>query len=238
MDDDIKFLSEALSNSNTLVRRAALDALAENGSEQAVEAVGFALTDEELDVQLAAVRALGRIRGHDGSVVGITHLLDLVERSEDDEVVTTAIQALGDAADPRALSLLRPLVREGSAAQAVAAVEAFGRTAGPRRVDALIEALSHHESEVVKASLRELAVERAPRAVTHLGACLDHEAWDVRRLSADLLGRIGGEANVNLLRVKLATESEPLVREAIQRALDTAGVGRRTLAPPKLGSFR
>ena len=57
------------------------------------------------------------------------------------------------------------------------------------------------------------------RASAHLAACLDHEAWDVRRLAADLLGRIGGDVVVGLLRTKLAVETEPLVREALLRAL-------------------
>ena len=79
---------------------------------------------------------------------------------------------------------------------------------------------------------------RDPRAVAHLGACLDHDAWDVRRLAADLLGRIGDGSAMGLLRAKLSTEGEPLVREAVARALELLEAGgglRRTTPPPPLG---
>lgn len=233
--DDVGFLSSVLSSDSSAARRAALGALAALGSALGVEAVAFALTDEELEVQLAAVRALGRLRDESGGVAGVEHLLELVRTSDDQALVAAAISALGEAGDARAVSVLRPLARNGDPMSAVAAVEALGRLRDPRRVDALIDALSHPEVEVVKAALRVLTDERDPRVGAHLGACLDHEAWDVRRLAADLLGRLGGEPGMGLLRAKLAGEEEPLVKEAIQRALSKLeGIVpiRRTTPPP------
>jgi HEAT repeat protein len=238
LEDDVAFLSQALSSDNPHVRRAALDAFASLACSLGVEAVAFALTDEEREVQLAAVRALGRMRSEDGSVAGLQNLFDLIARNEDDSLVAAAIQALGQAGDPRALTVLKPLVRSDTAVHAVAAVEALGNIADPRRVEALTSALSHPDPEVVKAALRVLAQEQDPRVPAHVGACLDHEAWDVRRLAADLLGDIG--AATDLLRAKLSIEPEPLVKDAVQRALgevDSAGGVRRTPLPP-LGSWR
>ena len=123
--------------------------------------------------------------------------------------------------------------------RAVFAVDALSRLADPRRMDALIDALSHPDAEVVKSALRGLAAERDPRVGAHLGACLDHEAWDVRRLAADLIGRTGQVGAIGLLRAKLGSEMEPLVREAIQRALVEVELGgglRRTTPPP--GTWR
>jgi HEAT repeat protein len=190
-------------------------------------------------VQLAAVRALGRLRDEEGGAPGAPHLLELMESSDDEELVAAAIRALGEAGDARALGVLRPLARSGEPMRAVFAVEAIARLADPRRVDALIDALSHPDSEVVKAALRGLSAERDERVGAHLGACLDHEAWDVRRLAADLIGRAGQSGAVGLLRAKLAQETEPLVREAIQRALVEVELGgglRRTTPPP--GTWR
>ena len=92
--------------------------------------------------------------------------------------------------------------------------------------------------EVVKAVLLALEGVKDPRALTQLGTALSHEAWDVRRLAADCLGRFGGEEAVRLLRDKLPGEPEPLVREAISRALgsiEAPATVRRpaTIAPPK-----
>ncbi len=238
LEDDVAFLSQALSSDNPHVRRTALDAFAALACSLGVEAVAFALTDEEREVQLAAVRALGRMRSEDGSIAGLQNLFDLIARGEDDALVAAAIQALGQAGDPRALTVLKPLVRSDTAVHAVAAVEALGSIADPRRVEALTSALSHADPEVVKAALRVLAMEQDPRVPAHVGACLDHEAWDVRRLAADLLGDIGAASD--LLRAKLSIEPEPLVKDAVQRALgeaDSAAGARRT-PPPPLGSWR
>src|SRR5688572_13643412 len=110
----------------------------------------------------------------------------------------------------------------------------------PRRIDSLTAALSHTDAEVVKAALRALAGERDVRVAAHIGACLDHQAWDVRRLAADLLGRIGGETAIELLRAKLANESELLVKDAVHRALieiEGGSAVRRTAPPPRPGSW-
>jgi HEAT repeat protein len=242
VEEDVAFLAQALGSELAMVRRAAVDAVAEIGSPLGVEPVAFALTDEDRGVQLAAVRALGRMRTADGAAAGLEQLLRLVERDDDDVLVVAAIRAVGESGDPRSLSVLRPLVRQAPARRAVAAVEAVARLNESRRVDALIDGLSHQDAEVVKAALLALAEEIDPRAFPHLGACLDHPSWDVRRLAADLLGRSGGgEANLGILRAKLAVESETLVREAIQRALaelEAAGGVRRSPVPGRPGSWR
>jgi HEAT repeat protein len=241
LPEDVAFLSRALSAENTLVRRASAEALAEIASPLGLEAVVFALTDEDRSVQVAAVRALGRMRAEDGSSVGLGQLLVLVERSEDEALIVAAIRALGDAQDARSVGVLRNLARSGPPRRAVAAIEAVARLQDPRRVDALIDALGHPDAEVVKAALRALADEVDARVLPHLGACLDHEAWDVRRLAADLLGHSGGQAYVGTLRAKLAVEAEPLVKEAIQRALselETASGVRRSPPPVRMGSWR
>jgi HEAT repeat protein len=124
---------------------------------------------------------------------------------------------------------------------AVAAVEALAQLSDSRRVDALIDSLSHLDAEVVKAALQMLVSESDLRTNAHLGACLDHEAWDVRRLAADLLGRIGGDSVTALLRAKLALEPEPLVRDAILRALGDTDVSNyvcRNAPCVDIGSWR
>src|SRR5262249_39598877 len=75
-DDDRRLLERALAHADPHVRRAAVDALAQAGGDAAAEAVVFALADEERDVKLAAVRALGRLRRADP-------LVDLVADARD-----------------------------------------------------------------------------------------------------------------------------------------------------------
>lgn len=235
--EDVGYLSLLLSNPAKAVRRAALAGLGNAGSELGVQAAAFALTDEEPEVRYAAVLALSRLRSADGVLSGLSKLLELVERSNDEELVAAALEALAEAGDERVLNVLRPLVRNAPPMVAVAAIEALARLPDTRRVDALIEGLSHGQSEVVKASMLALGDTIDPRVLAHFGACLDHEAWDVRRLSADMLGRAGGESASVLLRARLSNEDNPLVQDAINRALELGGL-RHTPPPVRAGSLR
>jgi len=236
--DDVAYLSLLLTNPSKAVRRAALAGLANAESALGVDAAAFALTDEEPEVRHAAVLALGRFRGPDGSLIGIGKLLELVEKSDDQELLSAALGALGEAGDPRVLPVLRPLVRSAPPLVAVSAIESIARVPDSRRIDALIEGLSHTEPEVVKASMIALGDTIDPRVMAHFGACLDHQAWDVRRLAADMLARGGGESATALLRARLGAEDNPLVQETISRALDSVSGTRHTPLPPRAGSLR
>lgn len=232
-------LCQELSHTCARVRRVALEGLAAVGDASCVKEVAFALTDEEPAVRVAAVQALGQLRAPDGTAVGLEHLLAILESGRDPDLMATAAEALGDLGQLETLEALAPLARGDDARLAVAAVEAIAHMPLLRRLDVLLPVLEHPSSEVVKAALRAIGTERDPRVLVHVGRFLDHESWDVRRQAADMLGKLGGESDVQLLRVKLESEREPLVREALQRALEELGALRRTPLPPStVGSFR
>jgi len=240
-EGDVEFLTRCLMNDSPAVRCSAIDALADIGDSRSAEALAFSLADEEVGVRLAAVRALGCLRDEGGSSSVVDRLVQLIQHTEDRELLVAVVHALGDVADPRALLVLRPIAKTGEAAVAVAAVEAIGQIHDPRRLEALIEGLTHRDVEVVKATMAVLASETDVRVEAHLGACLDHESWDVRRLAADLLGSRGGEVAIGLLRAKHPAEREPLVNEAIERALgqlEGTGSARRSSPAPSQGSWR
>ncbi|HYQ16745.1 MAG TPA: HEAT repeat domain-containing protein, partial [Polyangiaceae bacterium] len=190
-----------------------------------------ALTDEEQAVRVEAVRALGRLKSNEQSAVGVPALLEVVAEARDAVLLLASLRALGESSDPRAQPVLGPLVRSSDARVAVAAVEALARHPDPRRLSALFDGLHHPEAEVVKAAMLAIAAEPDPRVIVHLGACLDQTAWDVRRLAADLLGRETSEASASLLRARLGVEQDPMVREALSRALENNG--QRRSRPPR-----
>jgi HEAT repeat protein len=225
------FLVRLLMSTSHEQRRAALVALAELGSGEALDAVRFALADEEEGVRVEAVRALGRLKGKDQSLVGVPALLEVVSEARDPVLLLAALRALGESSDSRGLSVLGPLVRSTDARVAVAAVEALSRHADPRRLSSLFDGLHHAEPEVVKAAMLAIAAEPDPRVIVHLGACLDQSAWDVRRLAADLLGRVPSEASAALLRARLPVEQDPMVKDALARALESTG--QRRSRPPR-----
>ena len=234
--EDLRLLERALAHADPNVRRAAIDALAQAGGEAAADAVVFALADEEHEVQLAAVRALGRL-GRAEPLVGI------VADTRDPVLTATALRALGDADPDRALSAARPLVAHADAAIACAAIEAIGQLASAPRAgphvaaaceDALYAALDHSDAEAVKLALSLVGSRPGPRALARLGACLDHVSWDVRRVAAELLGQDKSPAAQALLRARYEREKDPIVREAIAAAVSVRPPGE-TARPSERG---
>jgi HEAT repeat protein len=240
--EDMEVLTSCLLADEASVRCAALDALADIGEIASADAIDFLLADEEPEVRLAAVRALGRLRRESDPTPVVGRLIELAQRTDDTELLAAALEAIGDTSDPRVLAVLRPLLgRSTEASVAVAAVEAIGRVSDSRKLEALIDGLAHPDVDVAKAAMRLLAKEDDARVEAHLGAFLDHDAWGVRRLAADLLGQRGGEIAAGLLQAKRATEREPLVREALERALgvlEGTQPSRRSTPAPRQGSWR
>lgn len=219
-------------------RRVALEGLGAIGDERSVSAVAFTLTDEEPSVRVTAVQTLGRLRSREGVAVGADELLSILKGGRDGELVAAAAVALGKIGDARTLDSLSPLVVGSDAQVAVAAVEAIAHVPAANRLDVLRPGLEHASAEVIKATLRAIAGEREPRVLVHVGRFLDHDSWDVRRQAADVLGNMGGETEISLMRAKLEVEREPLVRDALERALEELGALRRTPVPPQPGSYR
>jgi HEAT repeat protein len=219
-EDDIRVLERALAHDRPQVRRAAIDALAQAGGEAAADAVVFALADEEHDVQLAAVRALGRL-GRADTLVGV------VADTRDPVLTAAALRALGDADPASAVVAACPLVRHADAAIACAAVEAIGHLASARVPanitatceDALFLALDHADVEVVKLALSLVGALSGARALARLGLCLDHGSWEVRRVAAELLGQNRANSAQALLRARYEREKDPIVRDAIAAAV-------------------
>lgn len=240
--EHMELLTSCLLADESSVRCAALDALADIGDATSADAIDFLLADEEPEVRLSAVRALGRLRREGDSTAVVGRLIDLAQRTDDTDLLVAAVEAIGETSDPRVLAVLRPLVgKSAEASVAVAAVEAIGRVSDARKLEALIDGLAHPDVDVAKAAMRLLAKVDDARVDAHLGAFLDHEAWGVRRLAADLLGQRGGEVAAGLLRAKRATEREPLVREALERALgvlEGTQPSRRSTPAPRQGSWR
>ncbi|HSY22622.1 MAG TPA: HEAT repeat domain-containing protein [Polyangiaceae bacterium] len=238
LDDDIRVLERALAHDDPQVRRAAIDALAQAESDAAAEAVTFALSDEEHEVKLAAVRALGRLGRPEP-------LVDLLADARDADLAATTLRALADASPKIALEAARPLVTQPDAAIACAAVAAIGQlqldavalvppghgsSVSPAasllpsplssaREDVLFSALGHPDLAVVKLALSVLGQKPGPRALARLGLCLDHAEWEVRRAAAELLGQAKTPTEQGLLRARFERERDPTVREAIAAAV-------------------
>jgi HEAT repeat protein len=210
------------------------------GATAPFDVLAFALADEERSVQLAAARALGRlcVRATEGlsspppprserdiasgrlrlHQPRASDVLELVGRSQDDDLLAATVRALADAAalssrslapppSPRIgatttseveelIAALAPLANSAPSPVAIAAVEALARAPAEERgrLDALIGALDHSDHGVVEATVLKLRVaatdgSRDGRAIREaLTRCLRHSSPEVRTLATEGLG--------------------------------------------------
>lgn len=213
-------LQAGLSAQEPDVRRAAVNGLAVLGGQRAAELIGYALTDEVLEVRTTAARALGQLRDETGRPLGVDGLL-LALDADSPAVQAAAARALGGLGEPRAIEQLRELVRRGDAGVSVAALEALRALQDPAFDELLVEALAHPDEEVVKQALRAISDARGPRTVARLAVGLEHPAWHVRGLSARLLGELGTGEALEVLEERRAREQDPMVAGVIERSLET-----------------
>ncbi len=214
---DGAFLAVALSHRSADVRRGALDALAEVGGDDAVEAVTFCLADEEPRVAHAAIRALGRLGRADD-------LARLAAQSKHPARLGAVLRALGDADPVRAFAAARPLLRSPDPQVASAAVHVVGGIDVDGRAEALRDATGHGDHEVVKLALDRLLAADAEAGLDALATALEHNAREVRRYAAEVLGLEGSAEAQSLLRARLDRERDGQVREAMMTALRAARV--------------
>lgn len=239
------WLSRAATAPSPRTRRAAVDALGQIGGAAAASPLGFAITDEDPDVALAAIKALGRLRDESGVGIGAAPLLRLVDAPGDEATLAAAIRALGQTGDLRAAAALRPLT-QASVATACAALEALADL----RVDDLravaLAALAHPSTVVARTALDVIDAsidksdasvdrsdarvdERDPTAAADLAPALAHASWEVRRRAIEIVARLDPLAVRPLLVARVPEEGEPAVRDALDRAL--ADLERRAARP-------
>jgi len=206
------YLKRAIGGDDPRARRSAIEAFAAIGGEAARATVATALADEDRDVQLAAIRALGQLH-HADALSGLAS-------AADPEIVAAAASALAEADAERALEVCTALVTRDEAVVACAAVTTLGKLSDRARAEqGLVRALRHPSDEVVKLALSELARVPSTRALEHIGHALEHSAWEVRRVAAEVLGADGSDDAHALLRVRLERETDAGVRQAIMLSL-------------------
>lgn len=242
---DLDFLTHAITADSARTRSAAVAAVAQIGGATALHVLGFALADEERDVQLAAARALGRLCAGPQRMAGSapppgpTEVLEIVGRSSEPDLIAAAVRSLGDTMEGlttgRGGRSERPpppsLGRAGEADGAPSDALPLGAGTGGRELIAALDPLTRSSASVV-----------AIAAVDALGRIPGHHA--ARRAAlTDALGHADDHvvraAMLKLSALALGSEESPEIGAAIAddlgRCLDHASAEIRSLAAEMLG---
>jgi HEAT repeat protein len=210
----VEMLKRGLHSGDPRTRRAVVQALAMANATDVAQLIGYAVADEDIDVQIAAVRTLGQM-----STAEANGPLSTALDSPFPPIRAEAALALGrrDASD--AIPRIRDLLEDQEPVVIAAALDALAWLGDSEVAVSVERALAHSDDEVFQAGLRAahtLPVRNAERLV---GGGLQHSAWNVRMLAVKLLLDLDTEHTRKLLTKALASESDSMVRHAIESGL-------------------
>jgi len=215
---DIDVLVSGVRHTDPDIRRAAVDAATTFASRFPRETLVFALADEHEEVRSAAARALASYQGDEVVAALIAACTDPSER-----VVASALRALGAVGGTRAAQTLLTAVAATASPIAIAALQSLFLLAPPELEDAVRVGVRHLDPEVVREAI-DVTLRLPPAtALPHLLAALSHHSWSVRRAAAESLVNRALALPLDVLSERLRDETEPLVRDELERLARAGG---------------
>ncbi|WP_039899470.1 NACHT domain-containing protein, partial [Microcystis sp. T1-4] len=199
-------LSQALEDSDGVVRGNAAEALGEIGSETAIAGLLKALEDSDGVVRGNAAAALGKI----GSETAIPGLLKALEDS-DRFVRSDAAEALGNISSETAIPGLLKALEHSDEHVSWNAAFALGKIGSEAAIPELLKALEDSYGSVRENAAEALGKIGSETAIPGLLKALEHFDGFVRREAAAALGKIGSETAIPGL-LKALEDSDRFVR--------------------------
>ncbi|MDT8441115.1 MAG: HEAT repeat domain-containing protein [Desulfuromonadales bacterium] len=205
----------ALKDPDAEVRRAAVRAFESRDAGDFLGSILLALTDEDAEVRCTAAEILGRQHGDD-----VLAGLELALRDEDLWVRCAALRSLGRQGGERARRLVESACVDTLGMVSITALETLVDMIGSQACEQLVAALDHPDQEVVTAVLNLLSsCEDDQWLAGRIDTLINHPYWAVRSHFARLAVQLLGEQAAGILRQRLQTETEDLVRQQLEDLL-------------------
>ena len=213
-DGAVDLLKRGLHSGDPRTRRAVVQALAMANATDVAQLIGYAVADEDIDVQIAAVRTLGQMNTIEANAP-LSTALD----SPFPSIRAEAALALGRRDASAAIPRIRALLEDKEPVVIAAALDALTWLNDSEVAAAVDRALSHTDDEVFQAGLRAAHTLPARDAERLVSRGLRHSAWNVRMLAIKLLLDLDTERTRTLLTEALVSESDSMVKHAIESGL-------------------
>jgi serine/threonine-protein kinase len=201
----VKYLLEALKDSDWWVRSRAADALGKIGGPRVIEAVLQLVRDKDDDIRRAAIEILNQTK--DERAVD-----SLIQATRDSDwwVSERAVDALAEIGSKRALPRLAEMLQAGNSKALPIVVRAIGKLGDTKFVDSLMPLVSGAEREVRIEAIQALAKLVDERRVEQLRAELQTQASSadqtISRMAASAMAELD-----NRIGTSPTTGSTPLV---------------------------
>ena len=195
-------LEMQLTDSNKLVRSAALAALAKRGGNINVEKVAKLLTDPDLEVQNKAVDVLINAKHPDTIKFLVIALKDESEYSR-----RAAVEVLNEIGDQNSVKDLLGAIKDDDWWVRSRAGDALAEIGGPRVVDSVLTLINDKDEDIRRTAIEILNSTKDQRAVDHLIKATDDSDWWVRERAVDALSKIGDPKALPKLESMLGKDS-------------------------------
>jgi len=184
-------LEMQLSDSNKLVRSAALTALATRDGDIKIEKVAKLLRDPDLDVQNKAVDVIIKIR-HPETIKFLVPAL----KDESEYTRRSAVEVLNEIGDTNSVKDLLGALKDDDWWVRARAGDALAEIGGPNVINAVLELIQDKDEEIRRSAIEIINATKDHTAVDHLLKATDDEDWWVRERAVDALAQIGDKKAV------------------------------------------
>jgi HEAT repeat protein len=185
----VSYLSKILDHQDADVRRRAVDALGQLGSEAAIPGVVQALQHQDADVRRRAVDALGQL----GSEAAISGLLQALQ-DQNADVRRRAVDALGQLGSEAAIPGVVQALQDQNAGVRRSGVDALGQLGLEAAIPGVVQALQDQNADVRWSGVDALGQLGSEAAIPGLLQALQDQNAGVRRSAVEGLGKIRRQA--------------------------------------------
>ena len=177
-----------LSDSNKLVRGAALDALRDREGHVTIEKVAKILLDPDLEVQNKAVDVLIKLNHPDTIKFLVPALKD-----ESEYTRRAAVEVLNEVCNPNSIKDLLEALKDDDWWVRARAGDALAEIGGPKVVNSVLELVKDKDEEIRRTAIEILNATKDETAVDTLIKATDDQDWWVRERAVDALAQIGSK---------------------------------------------
>ncbi len=208
----IKPLINVLEDDDPNVRKTVVETLSSIGTSQVIDPIINILADNESYVRKAASDALRtlaiKVGDMDVKKLALSYNRDMKKM----------LDKLVRSGDPRAVSPIGKLLKEGNWTIRPLAVEALSRFNSPQVLELLLIALEDENFETRLSAVKALNNYHTNRIVEPLTKCLEDTEWSMREEAANILGQLSDSRAVTSLIAAISDE-KCQVRRAAATAL-------------------
>ena len=184
-------LEMPLSDTNKMVRSAALGALANRDGNINIEKVTRLLRDPDLEVQNKAVDVIVKINHPDTIKFLVPALKD-----ESEYTRRSAVEVLNEIGNPDSVKDLLEAIKDDDWWVRARAGDALGEIGGPKVMNSVLQLIKDEDEDIRRTAIEILNATKDEAAVDHLLQATDDEDWWVRERAVDALAQIGSKKAV------------------------------------------